>query len=32
MSEAVASPAAGAKAPVQLFSRESSGLVRLGSP
>src|SRR5690242_10569151 len=31
MSEAVATPSAGAT-PVQLFSRESSGLVRLGSP
>ena len=31
MSEAVATPTATA-APVQLFSRESSGLVRLGSP
>jgi len=32
MSEAVASPAAGAQAPGQIFSRESSGLVRIGSP
>ncbi len=31
MSEAVATPSAGAT-PVQLFSRESSGLVRIGSP
>ncbi len=32
MSEAVSSPAAGGRAPAQLFSRESSGLVRIGSP
>jgi amino acid transporter len=32
MSEAVATPTAATAAPVQLFSRESSGLVRLGSP
>ncbi len=32
MSEAVASPAAGAQVPGQIFSRESSGLVRIGSP
>jgi len=32
MSEAVATPSAAVAAPVQLFSRESSGLVRLGSP
>ena len=32
MSEAVASPAAGARASGQIFSRESSGLVRIGSP
>jgi amino acid transporter len=32
MSEAVANPAAGAQAPGQIFSRESSGLVRIGSP
>jgi len=32
MSDTVASPAAVTRAPVQLFSRESSGLVRVGSP
>jgi len=32
MSEAVASPAAGAQTSGQIFSRESSGLVRIGSP
>jgi basic amino acid/polyamine antiporter, APA family len=32
MSEAVASPAAGAQVAGQIFSRESSGLVRVGSP
>jgi APA family basic amino acid/polyamine antiporter len=32
MSEAVASPAAGAQTAGQIFSRESSGLVRIGSP
>ncbi len=32
MSEAVARPVAGARAPGQIFSRESSGLVRVGSP
>jgi amino acid transporter len=32
MSEAVATPGVTATTPVQLFSRESSGLVRIGSP
>jgi len=32
MSEAVASPVAGAQASGQIFSRESSGFVRVGSP
>ena len=32
MSEAVASPTADARAPGQIFSRESSGFVRVGSP
>lgn len=32
MSESVASPVAGAGAPGQIFSRESSGFVRVGSP
>ncbi len=32
MSEAISNPVRGAHAPGQLFSRESSGLVRLGSP
>ena len=32
MGEAVATPGIAGQAPAQLFSRESSGLVRVGSP